>query len=288
MAIPEDSIIVHQESSEDEMPIFNIANNIIDRKDENTFLIHMKFTEVPVYTTSWCFNRKINEEKVQELTTSLETSYPIPFTLHAVYDEKHTNPMAKILILDGQHRVEAIRKYIANDVTGQCDYKVWIWIYKVSYAETNNTSTVLELFKKINNNRIFSEDELPDTFIIDFVNKLCDIKLFKKNIGTNVNNNTSHSPRIHKKELNALFNQNKEFIRADNKSISDLINNILIINHRLSMKTFEQLYAPKYRNSELEKKRYGQAVSSKFFINLKNTQYSPDIWIQFINKPNEI
>lgn len=275
---------------DDDIPTFNIMNNILDKKDENTFMIHMTFQEVSAYTSSWCFNRKINEEKVDELLTSLNTSYPIPFILHAVYDEKHTNPMAKILILDGQHRVEAIRKKLATDITGECDYKVWICIYKIDYAETINTNAVLDKFKRINNNRVFSDDELPDTFVMDLVNTLCEVALFKNNkvIGMNVNANTCHSPCIHKKELNALFNENKELIRGSNKTITELVKNILIINNRLSVQTFEQLYPSKYRNSEVEKEKYKKAVSRKFFLNLKNSQFAPNTWIKFINKPEEI
>jgi len=286
MAIPEVSF----NAAEEDIPIFNISDNIIDKKDENTFMIKMTFRDLLCYTTSWCFNRRINEEKVTELLASLNTSYPIPFILHAVYDEKHANPMAKILILDGQHRVEAIRKYMENDVDGQCEYSVWICIYKVNYAETNNTSTVLDMFKKINNNRIFSEDELPDTFIMDLVNKICEVPLFKRNkvIGMNVNAHSCHSPCIHKKELNTLFNENKELIRNSNKTIPELVENIQKINHKLSMKSFEQLYAAKYRNSETHKKRYQKAVPIKFFLNQKDSQFSPDVWIKFINKPDEL
>ena len=235
-------------------------------------------------------NRNVNNDKVDDLVNSLYSSYPIPFILHAVYDDKHFNHIVKILILDGQHRVEAIRKFIENDINGECSYNVWLWIYKINYAETSNTKLVLDIFRKINNNRIFSNDELPDTFIIDLVNKLCDVPLFKKNkaIGTNVSANACHSPCIHKKELNFLFNKHKEQIISSQKTIPEIIDNILIINHRISMKSYEQLYAAKNKNSELEKRRYHKAVSIKFFLNLKNSLYNPNIWIKFIFNPNDL
>lgn len=278
------------QSEDEDIPVFNINQNIIDQKDENSFIIHMTFPEVLVYSTSWCFNRKINNDKVQEIYDSLQSGYQIPFILHAVYDEKHANPIAKILILDGQHRVEAIRRYIANDIGGTCSYKVWICIYKINNAETSNTSSVVDIFKKINNNRMFSNDELPDTFIMDLINTLCEVALFKKNkvIGMNVNAHSCHSPCIHKKELNTLFNQHKDYIRSTDLSITELVKNILIINHKLSMKSFEQLYLPKYRNSDIDKKKYQKAVSIKFFLNLKNSQFSPDVWIKHIHSPDDV
>ncbi len=277
-------------SEDDTIQIFDIYKNIIDKKDDNTFLIKMSFTEVLAYTTSWCFNRKINTEKVNEIYTSLTTSYVIPFILHAIYDEKHTNPIAKILILDGQHRVDAIRKYMELDISGQCEYNVWICIYKVNYSETNNTSTVLDMFKKINNNRVVTDDELPDTFIMDLVNQICEISLFKKNrvIGLNLNNNSCHQPCIHKKELNSLLNENKTIIKEFNNTIQQLIENIQKINHKLSMKSFEELFSSKYRNYTKEQYRYKEAVTKKFFLNLKNSIYAPEIWIRYINKPDEL
>jgi len=270
--------------------IFNIYKNIIDKNDENTFMIKMSFRDVLAYTTSWCFNRKINEDKVNEIYNSLKTSYIIPFILHAIYDEKHNNPITKIFILDGQHRVEAIRKYLASDISGQCEYNVWICIYKINYCETNNTNTVLDMFKKINNNRVVSEEEIPDTFIMDLVNNICNIQLFKKNkaIGMNMNTNSCHQPCIHKKELNNLLNEYKKDIKESNISIEELIENIQKINHRLSMKSYEELYAPSYRNIAKEQFRYKEAVAKKFFLNLKNSLYSPDVWLKYLIKPDEL
>ena len=81
----------------------------------------MSFHEVIVYTTSWCYNRKINDEKVDELYKSLQDgNYLIPFILQAVYDVKHEDSR-KIRILDGQHRIKAIEKYIANETCTTTD-----------------------------------------------------------------------------------------------------------------------------------------------------------------------
>ena len=40
---------------DDDIESFNIYDKIIDKKDENTFIIRMSFYEVLAYTTSWCF-----------------------------------------------------------------------------------------------------------------------------------------------------------------------------------------------------------------------------------------
>jgi len=276
-------------TTDDNIPVFNINDNIIDKKSENVFLIKLKFREFLAYTNYWCFNRKICEEKVDELYNSLCKDYDIPFILHAVYDEKHSDPVRKLLILDGQHRREAIYKYIeTHDKDWTCDYSVWIWVYKIADAETHNTPQVLELFRKINNNRVFSADELPDTFIIDLVQQLCEVSLFRKKkvIGTNNLTNTCHAPCIHKKELNTLFSGHKDLLKNSNKTIKELVENIQKINHKISLKSFDELYYANYRIQE--KIRYQKAVEKGFFLNLKNSKYSPDIWIKFVCNPDGI
>lgn len=278
----------HFSASDDEdITTFNIYNNIIDKKDDNTFLISLTFRELLAYSMTWCFNRSINTDKVDELYDSLCQSYSIPFILQAVYDEKHTNPVSKILILDGQHRLEAIRKYIEmKDSLWQCTHKVWVCVHKLDYAESTNANIAIELFKKINNNRVVDQSELPDMFVADLVKSVCDIVLFRKQkvIGMNAITSSCHSPCIHKKELSALFNEHKDFIKSGNKSIKELVENIQKINHIISIKSFEDLYLAKHRSSE--KTRWQKAVSKSFFLNLKNSKFTPDQWIKHINDTN--
>jgi hypothetical protein len=268
---------------------FDIYNKIIDRKDNSTFMIKLPFRELIAYTVPWCFNRKIDSNKVLELYDSLCESYTIPYILHAVYDKNINNSVANILILDGQHRTQAAKMYIEkNDMQINCNYFVYICIYQINNSETNNTNTVVDLFRKINNNRVFDETDLPDTFIIDLVKNVCDIPVFKKNkcIKKSDNNNTSHCPFIHKKELNNLFNLNKDIIKAGKKTLTELLTNIQLINHKLSLMKFEDLYCASQRRAET--KKYQTAVSLGFFLNLKNSKYTTDVWVKYINEPDKL
>lgn len=269
----------------EDIAVFNIHDKIIDKKDDDTFFIKLSFRELIAYTGYWCYNRTICEEKVDELYRSLcDDAYNIPFILHAIYDEKHTDQVRRLLILDGQHRREAIKKYIeSHDKDWTCTHCVWICVYKFKHSETHNTEKVIKLFKKINNNRVFDAAELPDTFIIDLVKAVCEIPLFKKNkvIGTNVMTNTCHAPCIHKKELNALFTKHADFIKSGNKSIAELVANIQTINHQLSLKAYDELYAPSQRNAE--KIRYQKAVTKCFFLNLRNSKFGTEVWVKWLN-----
>jgi hypothetical protein len=267
---------------------FDITSKIIDKKDDSTFFINLSFRELGVYSDNWCYNRTICDEKVAEIYKSICDGYQIPFILHAVYDENHSKN-AKILIIDGQHRKKAANMYIAEkDVNMDCPYSVWICVYKINNSETNNTNTVIDLFKRINNNRIFDAKELPNTFIVDLTKSICEIPVFRKHnvIKTGDNNSKAHPPCIHKKELHALFNQYQDDIRSSGKSIPDLTRNVQVINHKLSMMKFEDLYT--VGNRQAEEKRYHAAVAKKFFLNLRNSKYGPDIWIKYIADPDKM
>ena len=276
-------------SDEEEIHTFKINNNnILDTMNDNIFMLKISFRELYVYAKSWCFNRTIDENKVKELYESLKKSYDIPFILHAVYDEKHSNPIQKILILDGQHRLEAIRKYIEEtDVSWDCNYNVYVSTHKIDNAETTNTNKVIEIFKKINNNRVFNENELPNTFIVDLSKKITEIPLFVKNkvFKTNEITRSCHPPNMHIKELNTLFNLNRDLIENQN-TILQLSENIQKINHKISIIPYNKLYdsSMKYK----EKSRYEKAVSKCFFLNLKNSKLSPEVWIKYINNPDDI
>lgn len=272
-------------SDEDDNEImeFNIYRKIIDKKDDNTFLIKLSFRELLDYSTNWCFNRYVADDKKEELYNSLVIDYFIPWTLHAVYDDKYSNITKKILILDGQHRKAAIEKYIElHDEYMTCDRNVWIWIYIVPYSESENSKIANNLFTKINNNREFKTNETPVQFIIDLVNKIKDNKTLKKGIKTNDKTETSHEPNIHKKELNNILNNNHMYI--SDMEHENIIINMIRINHILSLKSFDDLYGTK----KSEKVKFDKAKQIKFYLNLKKSNYPPQKWIKFIKSPDKI
>lgn len=267
-------------SSEDEIEEikeFNITDSIIDTKDDNTILCKMSFIDIAIHSTSWCYNRKIYEEKVDELYNELIYFYDIPYILHGIYDDTKENK--KILIIDGQHRINAINKFIIKkNIEISKNTYVWIWLYKIKDCETKNVDKAISIFMKINNNRLLDEADLPDNFMICIINELCKTPVFKNCIGQKSINNTCRSPMIHKKELNEALGIYKKDLHS--KRIDIIIKNIIEMNEILSKMTFEELYEPGYRKTEV--KRYNKAKELGFYLNLKNSKYSILEWIKKI------
>ena len=282
------------------IPFFNITDKIIDKINDDKYLIKIGFRELLAYASPIVFNRELEQTKIDELYTSIADGYAIPFTIDAIYDKKSKIDEKIIKIINGNHRHGAIQKYItAHDKYFNCDYKVYVWIYAVDECETTNVKQSIELYSKINNHLPFKEPIIVDINVMEFLNKLCRQKRFKGLILSN-QCETSRQPRINKKELFNLLNTNKDILEnflskySVNKNnliitediLSQFIENINEINHLLSLKGINSLYS----DTQLSQNRtyYEQAVEVGFFLNLKKSNYPKEIWIKYLCNPTDI
>ena len=282
------------------IPFFNITDKIIDKINDDKYLIKIGFRELLAYASPIVFNRELEQTKIDELYTSIADGYAIPFTIDAIYDKKSKIDEKIIKIINGNHRHGAIQKYItAHDKYFNCDYKVYVWIYAVDECETTNVKQSIELYSKINNHLPFKEPIIVDINVMEFLNKLCRQKRFKGLILSN-QCETSRQPRINKKELFNLLNTNKDILEnflskySVNKNnliitddiLSQFIENFNEINHLLSLKGINSLYS----DTQLSQNRtyYEQAVEIGFFLNLKKSLYPKERWIKYLCNPVDI
>lgn len=279
---------------------FNIADKIIDKISDDKYLVKLSFRELMAYSTPIVFNRDLEQSKIDELYTSItEENYDIPFTIDAIYDKKAKIDEKSIKIINGNHRHGAICKYITeHDHTFSCDFKVYVWVYEVDNCETINMKWSISLYTRINNHLPFKEPILVDINVMEFMNKLCRQKRFKGLILSN-QCETARQPRVNKKEIFNLLNANKDVIECfvskysnnNNKIITDeilsqFIENINMINHRLSLKGIVDLYS----DAMLVQNRcyYEQAVELGFFLNLKKSNYPKEVWVKYLANPTEV
>ena len=141
-------------------PILNIYEKIIDRINDNKYLVKISFRELMIHATPIVFKRDLNKAKIDEIYKTIVDGYDIPYTIDAIYDKKANIEDGSIKIINGNHIYSAISKYIENDKHFNCDYKVYVWIYAVDECETTNVKKSIELYSKINNNLPFKEKVL--------------------------------------------------------------------------------------------------------------------------------
>ena len=275
-------------SNDEDIPSqFNIIDKIIDKINDDMYIVKLTAREI-VDTSNWCYNREINDERVQELydyfinnVNKNDNMSPI-WMFQAIYDSKSEGN--KIYILDGQHRKKVLTKYLLEyDENMNFNATYYCTIYNINYCESVNKKKAIELFKKINNNRQFKEEELPDDFIAELVDVISYDSVLKFGIKIKDNNDKAQEPCIHKKELNTLFNINKEKIK--NMTFDEILINLKKINNRLSLKDYKELYGNKGKKKETY---HNKAKQLKFYLNLKTSKYPSSEWIKFIDKPNDI
>lgn len=264
--------------------ILNINDKIVYTFNKNKVIIKMTAGELVRNATNWTYNRDINEEKVNELeqyildTSKNETSYPI-WLFSVVYDVYATN---KLILIDGQHRKEAIRRKLAE---GKFDENIIIHciMYTIDKTESDNIHTILDLFYKINNNRPLNKDEYPNIRILKLIDEIKKNKTLvpnKKAIKNGKDAKTAREPSMHEKELyNILF---VNYDKWHNISNENMINNLSIISRKICWTTYENIYI----HSNNIKIKYDKAVDLNFWLNLKSSvKYNPNEWIKFIENP---
>jgi hypothetical protein len=278
---------------------FNIADKIIDKIDDERFLVKISFHELMEYAAPITFNRDLDEEQIEKLYVSIVEDY-IPFTMDAIYDTTSKIDEKSIKIINGNHRRAAICKYITeHDNNFSCDYKVYVWIYVVDDCESSNIQRSINLYTKINNHLPFKAPIVIAVNVMEFLNRLCKHKFKGKAIMANTRD-TSHQPKINKNELYKLFDANKDIlerfvsiysVNTNNLIITDaildkFIANIEAINKSIWLKGITNVYSSSLVAEN--KKVWEKALEIGFFLNLKNSLYSKEVWIKHLCDPSSI
>lgn len=274
-------------SPDEEEPFgFNLQDKIIDTNEDGTYIVKLSARDLIYYVTVWCFNREIVDERIDELyqncISSSQKSINPTWIFHLIYDTK-SDANNKLYLLDGQHRREVIRRVLENDIDMNFKKEYYCIVYPIDMCETSNKKKSIELFKKINNNKQFKQEDLPDDFVADIIDNIKTDEKLKNGIKKDEKYETSREPCIHVKELNAFFNRNKDKIQ--NLTIDDIIINLKKINNKLSLKDYKVLFGNK---SQKKQEFHNKAKKIDFFLNLKSSKYPPELWIKFIDDPDKL
>jgi len=263
---------------------------VIYTKDTKTRLVKMTYRNFMNYTTNWIYNRSIDENRVNSIYENIKESNPIGWTLEAFLDKSITDKdKINIKIINGQHRGEAIRKFLAEyDSYMYCDREVLVWIYDIENEEENEDE-IIELFRKVNSSFQLNEFELPSRKKIELCNQLLIHPILKEGIKTDAKTNTSHPPYIHIKQFKSIFD---EIIRNNPEMTNiEIIDSMVKINNRISCicneNSFEKLFGKKQINDE-RLKAINKANHIKFYLNIKESIYSKNKWLNYIKNPELI
>jgi hypothetical protein len=258
--------------------------HVIYNRDEKTKLVKMSFRNLLLYTDNWIYNRDINLERVEEIFKSIKDNSMCGWTLHAFEDDKKC-----IRLLDGQHRYEAIKRYLSEyDVYNTCNYELTIWIYLIPNEESNEDK-LIDLFKIINSNKQINEYELPSKRKLELTKMISTDPILSKGIRNDSKTSTSNQPYIHLKEIKVIIDKIlRDFPELSNEEI---LMNIKIINNRIRYLATEANFKLLFGKKEMLMKRLlvlHKCHEINFYLNIKESCYNRDIWIKFVKNPDLI
>lgn len=117
-----------------------------------------KLLKIPI----WNYQRELNEDHLEKLTNEIFKTTTILTPFIAIY----VKTTGEIVIVDGQHRIEAIKRIIKS-----LDKNFSIPI-ELKLVRRDTDTDIIDLYKKLNTSLGFKESDLPTEPVIILINDL--------------------------------------------------------------------------------------------------------------------
>lgn len=261
-----ESVLSEKESISEEFVGISYLNKCIYSNNNVSYYITDIRDFVNEISTASC-QRCIDNEHVEKLTKDIKMSK------HCVGTFKLVQLNDKIDLIDGQHRVMALKNIISED--GFFNIELILEVYNV-----NNESEKRELFRNANNVKNIEEFDIPDEIyanVVDTVVKNLKNKFRYKNgndcirIPKIVDKSNLHRPNVDEQKLTkALIEYTK------NKNIKDvdiICDKIYKLNNEYGMKKHSDFKPP------INTSIYNKAKDCCFYLGLEK---DVSIWVQKI------
>lgn len=260
---------------------FSTANSYeILNETDKTSLIKIDYNSLIQHVKHWSYNREVIDTVVDNLYDSINNDNNIIWVLTAI-KEKTTN---ELYLIDGQHRYEAIKRKITEDINFTIEKFLYINIYYIDDINEDD-EYIIDLITKINNTAPFNIPDFPSRRNIKIINKMIKDPIFKKGISTNDKTNSSKQPNIHRKTLHSIFNELNAYIKDIDEDI--IIDNLKKINKYIGLKGFKEIYSKEEQTKKVNINAWEKANEIKFYLGFKNSNYNIDYIIKNINNPDK-
>ena len=241
----------------------NRENDNYEKEERHIFLgkmIHRRPDNVKIFSAStkrlfpnvfpWVFNRLLDIDHVK--------------TLQKIIDEKECfegnmdilECNGELCVVNGQHRVEAIKELMKQDET--FDREVLVNVHPVSSFESEEAN---EIFRATNNNKNVEMRDNPHTKFQNICNRL------KDRYPEGITDNKSGKANLHRLDKKQLYNlmQFNDFFN-DEKNTEDLLfQKMITINTEYSNQSYETLLG---RRGAKKDKLYQGACKASFYLGL--------------------
>ena len=215
---------------------YSSANNyLILNETDKSSLIKIDYNSLIQFVKHWSYNREVINTVVDKLYDSITEDNNIIWVLTAVKERSKE----ELYLIDGQHRYEAIKRKLIEDIDFTIEKFLYINVYNVDNIEEED-EYIIDLITKINNTAPFNIPDFPSRRNIKLINKLIKEPIFKKGISIDTTTNSANQPRIHRKILHSKLNQYNNYIKDIEDEI--IIENLKLINKYIGLKSFNNIY----------------------------------------------
>jgi archaellum component FlaC len=223
-------------------------------------LIHQRPDNVKIYASStkrlfpnvdpWVFNRLLDLEHVKKLQTIMNEKACFEGNIDILECKE------ELCVVNGQHRVEAIKELMKEDET--FDREVLVNVHPVSSFESEEAN---EIFRATNNNKNVEMRDNPQTKFQNICNRL------KDRYPGGITSNKSGKANLHRLDKKQLYNlmQYNEYFNDETNTEEVLFQKIIELNTELSTSSYETLLG---RRGAKKDKRYHGACKDNFYMGL--------------------
>jgi hypothetical protein len=235
--------------------------------------------KLAVKVDNWAFNRNVSEVHIESIKRDI-LGMEKPHLLGSIKLVRHVH-LDEFRVIDGQHRLLAIRDILEKDETMEWDMCVLVEVYEVNDL---NDPNVIDLYLKANNNLNVKDDDKPDTHLISIINTLCSDQILGSGIIDVDDNKKINKPRITKK---GLFEAFKEYYHPTFKQDPVFVlERVKEINRKLGVAPHKVVFGKISEVSVSTQRK--KADELKFYLNMKDSKFLPCTWIPMIYSGKEL
>jgi hypothetical protein len=289
--LSDDYNIVEEEIECEKYEEFNLESKIIYSNNDKVVTVKLTSREIISICNKWEYNRDIKEERVTQIyddyVLNIKNNYMPVWMFQIIFDSK----TKKYSLLDGQHRKEALKRYLTKyDIDFKDDKEFLCIVYIIYDCEYENRKLTIDLFNKINDSSPFKMEDKIDIFTTEIIDSFLEDKILSNGIRKPVvykdkkEAQIAHSPYMNKNELKKILSINIEKLKT--MPIDLIIGNFKIMNCIISLKNDEEMWGGK-KTPEDEKKE-SKAKQLNFYLNLKSSKWPIERIMKYIDRPNDI
>jgi hypothetical protein len=155
---------------------YSNANNYeLLNETDKTALIKIDYNTLIQFVKHWSYNREVINSVIDDLYNSITNDNNITWVLTAIKEKTNDN----LYLIDGQHRYEAIKRKLLEDIDFRIEKFLYINIYYVDNINEDE-EYIVDLITKINNTAPFRIPDFPSNRNIKLINKMIKDPIFKK------------------------------------------------------------------------------------------------------------